>query len=405
MTVSFPDEARLEARAITHRRRVRYGPEMRVLIVGGGIAGLTLAALLEQRGFSPLVIEKTPNWRSADFAIGLWPAGNRILKGLSLFPQFCSIGVECTRYRVASEAGETLHSFSFDAVTKRYGPLVDISYGALIQLLRSAISTGRTRTGVTVKEIVEEAEGVRVAFDDGRTEVFDVVVGCDGARSSVRALVFGEDTFEYAGITGLAFWLAPPVVPPPEVVEYWAAEWFVRMYPTRDRVCVFAAAQAAPNASASAEDRKARLTTQFDRFRGMMPEAFAEMNRAQIVYHDDFTNVATDEWTRGRVVLIGDAAHAMVPTSGMGASLAMESAAVLTEELCRTDSRLLCYALERYVSRRRPRIERIQAQSRRLRRVMFAGSALLKSLRDRAMRVMADEPVLDFVDDLLAERI
>jgi len=89
----------------------------------------------------------------------------------------------------------------------------------------------------------------------------------------------------------------------------------------------------------------------------------------------------------------------------MGVSMAMESAAVLAEELCRTDSKFLAAGLQQYVSRRRARVDRIQARSRRLARVMFAGNGLVARIRDQAIRIMVDEPLLDGVDEIMAERI
>jgi 2-polyprenyl-6-methoxyphenol hydroxylase-like FAD-dependent oxidoreductase len=89
----------------------------------------------------------------------------------------------------------------------------------------------------------------------------------------------------------------------------------------------------------------------------------------------------------------------------MGASLAMEPAAVLAEELCRTDSHFLIASLARFAERRRARVDRIQSQSRRLAKIMFAGNPVMTRLRDRAVRIIADEPVLDHVEDMLTERI
>ena len=77
---------------------IRYGPELRVLIVGGGIAGLTLAGLLQQRGFQPVVVEKSPNYGEVGYVLGLFPAGSRILKGLGLYPRLEDAGVELARY-------------------------------------------------------------------------------------------------------------------------------------------------------------------------------------------------------------------------------------------------------------------------------------------------------------------
>lgn len=388
-----------------HRRTTRYGPELRVLIVGGGVAGLTLAALLEQRGFTPLVVETVRDYADAGYSIGLWPAGSRILKGLKLFTKLCDAGVECSRYIVANEGGDTLHSFSFDPLTSRYGPLVELSRLQLIQLLRSAVDEQHIRFGATVRHLAESPDGVVTEFDDGSAEVFDVVAGCDGIRSSVRQLTFGDAPVAYSGVAGWAFWLPPDFVPPPEIVEYWGAGKFVGMYPARRRFCAVVAMHCPLGAPDPVETRTERVRSAFAGFGGIVPWVLRELPEPERMVPVDFSDIRTDQWTRGRVVLIGDAAHAFPPTTRMGASMAMESAAVLAEELCRTDSEFLVASLQQYASRRHARLDRIQAQSRRLARVRFAGNRLIARLRDQAIRTMVDEPLLDAVDHIMAERV
>jgi 2-polyprenyl-6-methoxyphenol hydroxylase-like FAD-dependent oxidoreductase len=387
------------------RGKVRYGPELRVLIVGGGVAGLTLAALLQQRGFRPVVVEKIHDHPDAGYVIGLWPTGSRILKGLRLFSNFCDVGVECSRYIVCNEHGDTLHSFSFELLTRRYGALVDLSRLQLVEILRSAVDERGIRFGATVREIAETPEGVVAVFDDGTAELFDVVVGCDGIHSTVRRLVFGDAPLEYSGIGGWACWLPPDFVPPPEVVEYWGRGKFVGMYPTRRRFCAVLAFHAPPEEPDPVGTRVERARHQFAGFGGIVPWVLDELPAPAEMVRLDFSEVRVEAWTRGRVVLIGDAGHAILPTAGMGASLAMESAAVLAEELCRTDSKFLIAALAQFAERRRGRLDRIQAQSRRLSKIMFTGNGMMTRLRDRAVRIIADEPVLDLVEDMLAERI
>lgn len=392
-------------KAPAHRRTVRYGPELRVLIVGGGVAGLTLAALLEQRGFNPLVVEKAREHADTGFSIGLWPAGSRILKGLRLFTKLCDVGVDCTRYIIANERGDTLHAFSFEPLTSRYGPLIELSRLELIEVLRSAVDEERIRFGVTVREIVETPDGIIAEFDDGRTGAFDIVVGCDGIRSGVRQLAFGDVPTAYSGVAGWAFWLPPDFVPPPEIMEYWGAGKFVGMYPARRRFCAVVAMHSPRGAPDLPETRAERIRSAFAGFGGIVPWVLHELPEPERIVRVDFSEIRIDEWTRGRVVLIGDAAHAFMPTAGMGASMAMESAAVLAEELCRTDSTFLVACLQQYASRRRARVDRIQAQSRRVARLMFAGNGLVARIRDQAIRIMVDEPVLDAVDEVMVERV
>ena len=388
-----------------HRGSVRYGPELRVLIVGGGVAGLTLAALLEQRGFAPTVVEKGSHPPDRCYTIGLWPTGSRILKGLRLFSRFCDLGVECSRYIVSNEHGDTLRSFSFEPLRRRFGAMIELGSLELIELLRSAVQERHIRYGATVREIAETPEGVVAVFDDDTARSFDVVVGCDGIHSSVRQLVFGDEAVEPSGIMGWASWLPPDFVPPPEIVEYWGAGRFVGMYPTRRRFCAVLAHHAPTGEPDPVETRVERARAAFRGFGGIVPWVLSELPAPEEMRPLAFSDVRLERWTQGRVVLIGDAAHAIAPTAGMGASLAMESAAVLADELCRTDSKLLMPMLEQFVERRRPRVDRIQSQSRRLARLMFAGGGLMTRLRDRAVRIIADEPVLEHVEDMLAERI
>ncbi|HEV8447111.1 MAG TPA: NAD(P)/FAD-dependent oxidoreductase [Gemmatimonadaceae bacterium] len=386
-------------------RAERYGPELRVLIVGGGVAGLTLAALLEQRGFSPTVVERSGRRRGAGYAIGLWPAGSRILKGLGIFRRFEAIGVECPRYVVATESGEILHSYSLDEISAKHGPVVNVSRADLIGLLEQALSDRCIRFGTTVREIVMSPRGASVRFNDDTADVFDVVVGCDGVRSTMRQLVFGRVSPAYTGLTGWALWIESPFVPPCEVTEYWGAGKLVATYPMRDRVCVILAARLQANTPDPTETRLERLGEHFAGFGGSVPWILSELSQARDVYHDDFSDLQLEHWHSDRVVLIGDAAYGSLPLDAMGASLAMESAAVLAEELCRTDSSHVAIALERYVARRRPRVDRVRAQSRRLCKVMFAGGRVLTRLRNSAVRHSADDVLLGELDTMLAERL
>jgi 2-polyprenyl-6-methoxyphenol hydroxylase-like FAD-dependent oxidoreductase len=391
--------------APNHRRRVRYGPELRVLIVGGGVAGLTLAALLEQRGFAPFVVERAREYRDEGYSIGLWPAGSRILKGLELFPKLQDVGVECSGYIIANEAGDNLHSFSFQPLTKRHGPLIHLSRLQLIELLRSAVDEQHIRYGMTVTRIAETQDGVVAEFDDGTADVFDLVVGCDGIHSGIRQLMFGDVPLEYAGVAGWTFWLPPDFVPPPEIVEYWGPGKFVGLYPARRRFCAMIGVHCPRGTPDPPATRVERVRTALAGFGGIVPWVLRELPEPERMIPVDFSDLRTDQWARGRVVLVGDAAHAMLPTAGMGASMAIESAAVLAEELCRTDSSFIITCLRQYASRRRRRVDRIQARSRRVARVMFAGNGFITRIRDEAIRIMVDEPLLDAVDEMMAERV
>ena len=111
------------------------------------------------------------------------------------------------------------------------------------------------------------------------------------------------------------------------------------------------------------------------------------------------------DWVHGRVVLLGDAAAGFLPTAGVGASMAMESAAVLADELSRTDRRFLEHALSLYVKRRKRRVEGIQDDSRKLARLMFVQSAPVTAIRNYVSRYMTLEMALASITKAFDEPI
>lgn len=117
------------------------------------------------------------------------------------------------------------------------------------------------------------------------------------------------------------------------------------------------------------------------------------------------SDVRSTDWQRGRVVLLGDAAAAFLPTAGIGASMAMESAAVLADELSRTDARFVEHALTLYVKRRRERVEAIQDDSRQLARLVFVKSATLGHMRDLLMQFYSLERLASSVAKAFDEPI
>jgi 2-polyprenyl-6-methoxyphenol hydroxylase-like FAD-dependent oxidoreductase len=116
-------------------------------------------------------------------------------------------------------------------------------------------------------------------------------------------------------------------------------------------------------------------------------------------------DVRAADWQKGRVVLLGDAAAGFLPTAGIGASMAMESAAVLADELSRVDAGLVEHALSLYVKRRRQRVEAIQDESRRLARLMFVESAPLSAIRNYVSKFMSLETAMGSITKAFDEPI
>ncbi len=384
---------------------IRYGPEMKILIVGGGISGLTLGALLQQRGFIPTIVEKIPEYGDVGYVIVLWPSGSKILKGLNLYRKFEEIGHECTKYDVANEKGETLNIFSNDEVREEYGPIISTYRPEMINLLREAVNPDFIRMNTTVENIRQDKNCVYVTFTDGSQGSYDLVVGCDGIRSRTRQLVFGDVPLRYSGMSGWGFWIKSKFLKVGQISEYWGTGKFFGIWPTKGRLSVFTSIRSPNNVPDPLESRINRIKSNFKEFGGMVPEILENLDNPEEIYHDDYHDIKMEKWYKGRVVLIGDAAHAILPTAGGGVAMAMESAAVICEELCRTDSQHITQSLNQFMARRRARVNKIQNQSRMVGEFAFANSIIVSKLRNIAMRFYPKALFVRSFKEILKENI
>ncbi len=383
--------------------RVRYGPEMKLLIVGGGVAGLTLAGLLQQRGFNPTVVERAPSYGNVGYVIVLWPTGSRVLKGLGLYRELLDRGLVFDTYNVANQQGDILHSYSIEAVTEKYGPIVSTYRTDLIDVLREAVDPESIRMGTTVDDIHDTPRGVDVTFSDGTRERYDLVIGCDGIRSNTRKMVFGDVPLTYSGLRGWSFWIKSNINKSAQIAEYWGTGKFFGVWPTKGRYSVFTSIRTDEHYPDPVDTRIERIKEQFSTFGGMVPEILDHLDRPEEIYFDEYHDLRMDKWYKNRVVLVGDAAHAILPTAGGGVSMAIESAAVLAEELCRADSESYEDAFKQYMTRRQARVKKVQDQSRMMGKIAYANSKTLSSIRDFIVRFYTNRLLLKYWDGMLKE--
>ncbi|MEE8044002.1 MAG: NAD(P)/FAD-dependent oxidoreductase [Thermodesulfobacteriota bacterium] len=388
-----------------YRLPVKYGPEMRILVVGGGIAGLTLTGLLQQRGFKPTLVEQIAEYGTIGYVIVLWPSGSRILKGLGVYRSLLDVGLQFTTYNVSDERGQMLHSYSVQNVTEKYGPMLSTYRPDLINVIKEAVDPDSIRMSTTVDKIDQTNDEVYVTFSDGTEETYDLVVGCDGVRSKTRDLVFGDVPLSYSGMTGWSFWVKPNIAKTLQIAEYWGTGKFFGIWPTKGRLSVFTSIRDNVQEPDPVESRIDRIQETFKNFGGLVPEILEGLNDPNEIFHGYYNDLRMKKWHKGRVVLVGDAAHAILPTAGGGVSMAMESAAVLVDELCRADSKYIEQAFESYITRRRSRVDKIQNQSRMMSKFAFADSRLVSSMRDFLMRFYSNKLHVRYWDSMLKEPI
>lgn len=350
---------------------------MRILIVGGGIAGLTLAGLLYRRGVEPVVVEKRENYDDAGYFLSLWPLGSRVLWGLGLYEQYRALGTYMPHYHIRDFSGRLIRRYALGELFREYGDLLLVTRAQLLAVLRSSLSGLPLRMGQEVTAIAEHAAGVEVSFGDGRQESFDLVVGADGLHSQVRRLVFGEIPLTHTGWGGWMWW-ADGLEGEWPATEYWGARRYAGFARVGARVGAVVGMPIEPDFRRDKVDPAVEISRRLgDELPPALEQLAATAKTASTVTFLRLSDVKMPRWHRGRVVLVGDAGAGFLPTAGVGASMAMESAAVLNDELQRVDSPRIPHALALYEQRRRKRIDAIQAESRQLARLMFTQSEWL----------------------------
>ncbi|MDO5712724.1 MAG: NAD(P)/FAD-dependent oxidoreductase [Micrococcales bacterium] len=208
---------------------------MRVLIVGAGVAGLTLAALLEQQGRVPVIVERASSIEDG-YALGLYPLGSSVLHGLGAYPRLVERSVPAARYVATNLSGRVLQSVNMSVLTDAVGPMLMVARGDLIDVLTDCLQRTDLRRHVCIEALEQDANSVQVRFSGGTNESFDVVVACDGMSSATRSLVFGPATGFESGWTLWTWWAQLGRFDPSVVRECWGPGWFFGAYPAPGRV-------------------------------------------------------------------------------------------------------------------------------------------------------------------------
>lgn len=367
---------------------------MRILVVGAGIAGPTLAYWLLQAGHEPTLVERAPGPRRGGYLIDFWGAGFEVAERMGIVPELLSKGYRAREIRQVARDGERLATLQPEVFVGGPGSrYVSLGRGDLATAISGAIA-GKVQTifGDTVRALDDDGVRVRVAFEhSGATRDFDLVVGADGLHSGVRRLVFGpEGQFErYLGFKIAAFDI-PGYRPRQELVAtlYTEVGFQVTTFPMRDDVTMFALtfADDGSDVPASREGQEALLRTRFAGAGWETPRILEQLPSAEAIYLDRVSQIRMPSWVRGRVALVGDAAACPSLLAGQGSALAMVEAFVLAAEIARR--RTLAEALARYQEQLAPFLLKKQKAATRLAPAFAPRNSLQLLVRNTVVRLI-----------------
>jgi len=361
------------------------------IVVGGGIGGLSLARELVMAGFSVVVLERAPKLGTVGAGIIMNPNAMRVLEANGLAP--------CVRSRSSPYlARDTFDHRGRRLATLDHRPLhADgrLAVGALLhrahlqECLYEGLPAGTVHFDTRIRALDAGPDGVRVATENGETFVGDVLIGADGIRSTVRTRFFGPNEPTYLGYRSHRF-----VVPNRDGLEHFT-EFLGRgrrvgLVPVGGgQLYVWTTFNSPRESRAWGLESVDALRASFGEFTdSRVRRAFGALTSTESVVCTDIEEVQQAAWTRGRVALLGDAAHALTPNMGQGAGMAMEDAVVLAEELAMASrgEKPVPAALASYVARRQRRVETVVRLSRQVGEEGQLSGALACWLRNRRVR-------------------
>jgi len=351
---------------------------LHVLIIGGGIAGPALALLLKKAGISSAVYEAHQSLDDVGGGFTIAPNGMNVLEEIGLADSAVGSGARVSEFCFRDQSGKVLARFQAGKVQKYRWPSVATSRTVLHRILMDEVA----RQGIQVeyhkrlKELGTDGGRMAVLFEDGTRVQGDFVVGADGVHSRVRQVIFpSAPRASYLGVLGVGGFATPSVTVAADAADRKSLNftlgnagqfgycnigqheerWMWWCHLPHDKELTSAELAAVSN-----EEMRKKL---LDRHGGWHDPIGTFLNNTPGIIKTNVYEVQhLPAWHYDRVVLVGDAAHAMSPSAGQGASVALEDALHLVKLLCRSSGEIETVFAE-FERARRPRADRISAEA------------------------------------------
>ncbi|MFI6956551.1 FAD-dependent monooxygenase [Nocardia sp. NPDC050408] len=364
-------------------------------VVGAGIGGLALAHALASRGFSVQVYEQAHQLARLGAGIQQSPNAVKVLRELGLEPALRARGFQPSSFiHRDARSGEITNNIRLGAGAEaKYGaPYLLLHRGDLHQALLESLPRGTVTLGRRLVGLDDRGDRVDLTFEGRATAQAEIVVGADGVHSTVRQALFGDAQLRYSGRVGYRATVPAERLNGTTIddnTKWWGPDRHLIAYyvtRTRDELYVMGTIPepdfALESWSASADVRQFRAA--FEAFHPTVQTMLNAVDTAHKWALADRTPMAS--WSRGNVVLIGDAVHPMMPHMGQGAAMALEDVAILTRCLDETDADWV-QAFDRYRAARHRRASEMQ--------MISAGNTFARSDKDTVDWLYAYDAWLD----------
>ena len=335
---------------------------MNIGIVGGGIGGTAAAVALQRAGIDTVVYERAPAFREVGAGMMLWPNATRVLRDLGMLEPVLQCSGSNTHFLVRTSDGTVLMNI---ALGKFDVPAICMRRSDLLAILLAPLPKETMRLGHQLVDVKQSKDKVRLSFQNGFVAEHDAVIGADGIRSRVRLQLFGQSDPIYRGYAvwrGVARYNGDGIIPGVNSETWGAGSRFGILHVGPGKFTWYATANQSSDHADAPGDCRRELPATFHGWHKPIPQLIAATEPEEIVKHGAYDSAPLRCWSKGRITLMGDAAHPCTPNLGQGGCMALEDAAMLAR--CLTEQTSPAAAFRRYETLRRHRTRNIQQRSR-----------------------------------------
>lgn len=370
----------------------------RVLIIGAGPGGLTAAIALRRVGIETALFERASELGKVGAGLGVQSNAMRALMRLGIGDRLARAGTEMRSQEIFDRKGSLLLRLPQGEVADAFGtPTISLLRAHLQLALVDALDDGVLRLGSDCTRVEQDPDGVTAHFADGRVERGALLIGADGGHSVVRKHVYGEADAprRYSGVT---IWrsvaqMEPGVLPQDTARVYLGPGQTFVMFPVGQHQVYWGVGKVLPEGGVDPpRGRHEVLSGHLREFPEVSHLVVGATPEQEIIRTDIFDRNPERSWVKGRVALLGDAAHLTTPFVGQGAGISMEDSVRLAKELALTnglrDQRMIDHALRSYERERMPRTSKVVLSSRQRGRILFWQNPALTGARNSLFRLL-----------------
>lgn len=366
-----------------------------ILISGAGIAGTTLAFWLKKFGFNPTIVESAPKLREGGFAIDFWGAGVDIAERMSILSEIDKADLNIPELTFVDKNNNRESGLNYNklkklmnnrAFTLLRSDLAKIIYNQLDKDIEIIF-------GDTITQIVQNDNDVTVTFSSGKIRNFNLAVGADGLHSNVRNLTFGSETqFEkFYGYYTSSFTIDDSTNKSKAFQMYNVPCKQAAIYSSNENKTtaffIFTSPKKLSYSHSDIEAQKRTLVNEFQNIGWKCPELLAKLDTAHDFYFDVVSQIKMEQWSKGRITLVGDACDCPSLLSGQGSTLAMVGAFILAGELKEANGNYKI-AFEQYQNIFKPFIDEKQRVAQNFAKSFVAKSKFAIWMRNALMSLM-----------------